>query len=182
MLARHQSDYIRLALPKGRLLPATARLLSEIGLEFKDYTQRTRTYRLKSTMLPYLSAKMFQEKDIPIQVAVGNYDFGICGLDWIEELLAKYPASALVKVVDLEYNKGNLYMATSQQGSISNLQDLQTRQDSWRIVTEYPNLAETLALSLRLRKFRIFPTWGATEAYPREMPTWSCCGQKMNRN
>ena len=168
MLARHQSDYIRLALPKGRLLPATACLLSEIGLEFKDYTQRTRTYRLKSTMPPYLSAKMFQEKDIPIQVAVGNYDFGICGLDWIEELLAKYPASALVKVVDLEYNKGNLYMATSQQGSISDLQDLQTRQDSWRIVTEYPNLAESLALSLRLRKFRVFPAWGATEAYPPE--------------
>jgi len=161
-------DYVRIALPKGRLLPATACLLKETELEFKDYTQGTRAYRLKSTKLPYLSAKIFQEKDIPIQVAVGNYDLGICSLDWIEELLAKYPASALIKVADLEYSKGNLYLAASRYRNISSLQELSTGQYSWRIVTEYPNLAEIAALNLRLRRFRIFPVWGAAEVYPPE--------------
>ena len=167
MLSGEQSDYIKIALPKGRLLPATTSLLKETELEFKDYTPKTRVYRLKSTKLPYLSAKMFQEKDIPIQVAIGNYDLGICSLDWIEELMAKYPTSALLKVADLEYGKGNLYLAASRYGNISGLQDL-TVQYSWRIVTEYPNLAEIAALNLRLRKFRIFPVWGAVEVYPPE--------------
>ena len=111
---------------------------------------------------------MFQEKDIPIQVAVGNYDLGICGSDWIEELLAKYPASALVKVLDLEYNTGGLYVAASQHGNMSSSRELLERQDACRMVTEYPNLAEAWALSLRLRRFNILPVWGATEVYPPE--------------
>ncbi|MCJ7656096.1 MAG: ATP phosphoribosyltransferase [Dehalococcoidia bacterium] len=161
-------DYVRIALPKGRLLSATACLLKETEFEFKDYTKDTRAYRLKSTKLPYLSAKIFQEKDIPIQVAIGNYDLGVCSLDWIEELLAKYSTSALLKVADLEYGKGNLYLAASRYGNISSLRELSTGQYSWRIVTEYPNLAEITALNLRLRRFRIFPVWGAAEVYPPE--------------
>ena len=168
MLTAEKSDGMKIALPKGRLLPATTCLLKDTELEFKDYTQKTRIYRLKSTKLPYLSAKIFQEKDIPIQVAIGNYDLGICSLDWIEELLAKYPTSNLLKVADLEYGKGNLYLDTSRYSNISSLQDLLTDQYSQRIVTEYPNLAEIAALNLRLRRFRIFPVWGAAEAYPPE--------------
>jgi len=168
LLNGNRSDYIKMALPKGRLIAATTCLLKETGLEFKDYTPETRVYRLKSTKLPHLSAKVFQEKDIPIQIAVGNYDLGICSLDWIEELLAKYPTSALLKVADLEYGKGNLYLATSRYGNISSLQDLSAGQYSWRIVSEYPNLAEIAALNLRLKRFRIFPVWGAAEVYPPE--------------
>ena len=160
-------ESIKLALPKGKLLPATACLLNHIGLEFENYTQTTRVYRLQSAELPHISAKIFQEKDIPIQVAVGNYDFGICGLDWIEELLAKYPSSALVKVADLGYDKGNLYLAASQYGDVD-VQEMSVRQENWRIVTEYPNLAEAAALNLRLRRFHVFPVWGAAEAYPPE--------------
>jgi ATP phosphoribosyltransferase len=169
LLTKCQQDNIKLALPKGRLLPATACLLKEIELEFDNYSERTRFYRLQSTRLPNLSAKIFQEKDIPIQVAIGNYDLGICGLDWIEELTAKYPTSALLKVTDLEYSKGNLYLAASRYGNISSLQELPAAgQYSWRIVTEYPNLAEASALNLRLRRFRVFPVWGAAEVYPPE--------------
>ena len=168
MPTEHQSDYIKLALPKGKLLPATACLLSEIGLGFADYTRQTRIYRLESTELSHLSAKMFQDKDIPIQVAVGNYDLGICGLDWIEELLTKYPASSLIKVVDLEYDRGNVYMTASRHADKFSSHEFPSSQDNWRIVTEYPNLAEASALDLRLKKFTILPVWGASEAYPPE--------------
>ena len=44
---------------------------------------------------------------------MGNYDLGICGLDWIQELLAKYPASELVKLKDLGYGALSLYLAAS---------------------------------------------------------------------
>jgi ATP phosphoribosyltransferase len=160
--------YVKLALPKGKLLPPTASLLDELALGFEDYSDKTRGYRLRSVRFPQLSAKMFQEKDIPIQVAIGNYDLGICGLDWIEELLVRYPANAVVKISNLNYGEGSVYVVVSCRAGISNLYELQDRKDSWRIVSEYPNLAEAFVLDLRLKAFKIFPVWGAAEVYPPE--------------
>ena len=37
-----------------------------------------------------------------------------------------------------------------------------------RIVSEYANIAETFAMGLRLSSYRVFPVWGAAEAYPPE--------------
>lgn len=167
MLTERPAERIKLALPKGKLLPATVCLLNEVGLEFDNYIQETRNYRLQSTQFLNISGKIFQEKDVPIQVSVGNYDFGICGLDWIEELLTKYPASSVVKLADLEYGKGNIYLAASRYGGPTQ-QELLNKQTRWRIVAEYPNLAETLALNLRLRRFNVLPLWGAAEVYPPE--------------
>lgn len=164
----NQPNYIKLALPKGRLLPATANLLDGVGLGLEGYSEQTRQYRLKSTKPPYLSAKIFWEKDIPVQVAIGNYDLGICGLDWIEELLVRYKASAVVKMSTLNYGEGYIYAAISYESGISNLDGLLGKQDSWRIVSEYPDLAEAFALNIRMRRFRIFPVWGDAEVYPPE--------------
>jgi ATP phosphoribosyltransferase len=72
-----------------------------------------RNYRLNSARFPDMLIKVFQEKDIPIQVAIGNYDLGICGLEWIEELTSKYAAAAPVKIRNLGYGKGALYIAAS---------------------------------------------------------------------
>jgi len=165
---KYESSYVRFALPKGRLLSSTADLLSEASLGFERYDDRTRQYRLTSERFPYLSAKIFQEKDIPIQVAIGNYDLGICGLDWIEELVARYPASALAKVAGLDYGEGSIYLATDYQAGISNVTELAMKQNTWRIVSEYPNLSQDLGLSLRLKAFKVFPVWGAAEVYPPE--------------
>ena len=96
--------------------------------------------RLKDHQGGY-GCRVFHEKDIPIQVAVGNYDLGICSLDWIEELLAKYPDSAIVKVKDLMYGEGTLYVAAA-----SNPSELGRKRSPVRIASEYPNLAEAFAL------------------------------------
>ena len=167
MFQRGQNQ-VKIALPKGRLWASTANLLTRANLGLEDYTDTNRLYRFQSTKFSQLSAKIFHEKDIPIQVAVGNYDLGICGLDWVEELLAKYPASALVKVMNLKYGKGNLFGAVSQHSDISQLTEVARIRGKWRIVSEYPNQAEAFALSLRLKRFQIFPVWGAAEAYPPE--------------
>jgi len=164
----YQAGYIKLALPKGRFLSPTASLLAEIGLGFRDYGDKTKRYRLRSTRFSNLTAKILQEKDISIQVAVGNYDLGICGLDWIEEFLVKYPAGALVKISSLNYGEGGIHVVASAESGIANLDDLLDGRNDYRIVTEYPNLAEAFALNLRMRRFRIFPVWGASEAYPPE--------------
>ncbi len=159
---------IKFALPKGRFLSPTASLLSEIGLGFEGYSAKTRQYRIDSSRFPSLTAKVLQEKDIPIQVAVGNYDLGICGSDWIEEYLVRYPTGTLVKVASLSYGEGNIHVVASGRGGITSLNELSTQRSDCRIVSEYPNLSQALALDLRVKRFRIFPVWGAAEVYPPE--------------
>ena len=158
---------IKVALPKGRLLAETAARLQRAGWGLSGYQEKARLYRIKSRNFPNISAKMFHERDIPIQVAVGNYDLGICGSDWIEELLAKYPSSALLKVGNLGYGGGDLYAAGNSDG-ISTIEEAKSKPGTIRIASEYPNLAESFALNLRLRRFSIFPLWGAAEVYPPE--------------
>jgi ATP phosphoribosyltransferase len=162
---------VRIALPKGKLLDETAAFLAQAGWQLNDYSQTMRNYRLKSARFPEMLIKVFQEKDIPIQVAIGNYDLGICGLEWIEELTSKYTASAPVKIRNLGYGKGALYIAASSVAEISSLKDLAQETEIVRIVSEYPNIAEAFALNLRLRRFGVYPVWGAAEAYPPENAT-----------
>jgi len=132
------------------------------------YHEQARLYHLKSSRYPNISAKMFHERDIPIQVAIGNYDLGICGRDWIEELLVKYPSSAVVRVSDLGYGTGSLYMVAGLAGVSMNTLQRKAKQGAVRIVSEYANLAESFALRERLGRFSIFPVWGGAEAYPPE--------------
>jgi ATP phosphoribosyltransferase len=159
---------IKLALPKGRLLHLTNILLQKSGLELSGYNEHSRSYRPQCSSFPDLFLKIFHERDIPIQVAVGNYDLGICGLDWVEELLAKYPSSALVKVRDLGYGESDLCVAISESAKVASIEELKSKVETIRIATEYPNLAESFALRLRLKRFNIFPLWGAAEVYPPE--------------
>jgi ATP phosphoribosyltransferase len=146
----------------------TAALLERAGWGLGGYHEGARSYRLKAEGYPKLLAKIFHEKDVPIQVAVGNYDLGICGLDWIEELLAKYPSSALVKLRNLGYGEGALYVVASSSGVGANLTAMRAGTGVVRLASEYPNLAESFALNLRLKRFSVFPVWGAAEAYPPE--------------
>jgi len=159
---------VKLALPKGRLLGDTAALLEKAGLGLEGYDERSRSYRPKSAKFPDLFLKVFQERDIPIQVAIGNYDLGICGLDWVEELLVKYPSGDLVKMGDLGYGKSNLYVVASGYAGVSSVDEINDGFDRVRIVSEYQNLAESFALRQRLRRFSILPIWGAGEVYPPE--------------
>jgi len=149
-------------------LGETATLLQRAGWGLSGYAEKARLYRLKSRGFPNLSAKVFHERDIPIQVAVGNYDLGICGLDWVEELLVKYPSSPLAKVKNLGYGEGILYMVASRSEAAATVEAMQAEPDVIRIASEYPNLAESFAANLRLRRFSVFPLWGAAEVYPPE--------------
>jgi ATP phosphoribosyltransferase len=156
------------ALPKGRLLSETAALLKLAGWELSDYSENARLYHLTSASFPELTSKIFHEKDIPVQVAIGNYDLGVCGLDWIQELLVKYPSAALVKLKDLSYGSLALYLAAGAGSHLESLRAVQSLDRVISLASEYPNLAESQALELRLKRFNIFPLWGAAEIYPPE--------------
>jgi ATP phosphoribosyltransferase len=161
---------IRVALPKGRLLAETAVLLDKAGWRLAGYDSALRNYRLTSETFPEIQFKVFQEKDIPVQVSIGNYDLGICGLDWIEELSSKYAAARLVKVRDLGYGKGSLFVAASCSAPLT-LDRIRNSEAVVSVASEYPNIAESFALSNRLRRFSVFPVWGGADAYPPESAT-----------
>jgi ATP phosphoribosyltransferase len=144
----------------------TSALLSRAGWGLDGYQEQARFYHIESKTLPQLSGRVFHEKDIPIQVAIGNYDLGICGSDWIEELLAKYPSSALMKVKNLKYGQGALYAASA--AGADSVEALRAKSGTIRIASEYPNLAEAFAIGIRLKRFSVFPLWGGAEAYPPE--------------
>ena len=171
---------IKLALPKGRLLQPTSGLLQQSGLELSGYDEQSRSYRPRCRNSPNPVLKIFNEKDVPIQVAVGNYDLGICGHDWVEELLAKYPSSAVVKVKDLGYGTRELCMVAHKASQLASINDLTHRKEMVRIVTEYPNLAQSFALDLRLRRFSIFPVWGGAEVYPPESADLALISRKAD--
>jgi len=115
-----------------------------------------------------LLAKMFHEKDIPIQVAVGNYNLGICGMDWVEELMVKYPSSPLIELRNLGYGTGTIVVVAGRAGEAPDIERIRAKEEIIRIVSEYPNMAESFALKNRLRRFSIFSVWGAAEVYPPE--------------
>lgn len=159
---------IRFALPKGRFITPTSELLATSGVAFEDYNSKTRQYRVWSSRFDYLSAKILQEKDISVHVSVGNYDLGICGADWVRELKARYPAAALVEIAPLKYRDGAVYLAASRYSSLCSMDAVSASESTLHIVSEYPNVATMLAAELRLRRFRVFPVWGAAGAYPPE--------------
>jgi len=149
-------------------LAETAARLKKAGWGLDGYNASARLYRIESKNYPRLSAKMFHERDIPVQVAIGNYDLGICGSDWLEELMVKYPSSALMKIGSLGYGESALYVAVSPVQVIPTVEAVRQKPGVVRIASEYPNLAEHFAVNLRLRRFGVFPLWGAAEAYPPE--------------
>jgi ATP phosphoribosyltransferase len=155
-------------LPKGRLLKQTSALANISGWRLSGYTEDARLYHLSSARFPDLNAKIFQEKDIPVQVGTGAYDLGICGLDWIQEQLVKYPNSGLIKLRNLGYGDTSLFLCASGSSALADPAAFNACSEVISLASEYPNLAETLALSLRLKRFNIFPVWGAAEIYPPE--------------
>lgn len=159
---------MKLALPKGRLLNDTAAMLERAGVCIDGYDSRSRSYNPKCTRFPQLRSRVFQERDIPIQVAIGNYDLGICGLDWVKELLSKYPSGDLMTVRSLGYGRCDLYAVVSGRTGVSTIGEIDDRFGRVRIVSEYPNLAESFALKQRMRRFSVLPIVGGGEVYPPE--------------
>jgi len=98
---------------------------------------------------------------------LGNYHLGICGLAWVQEQLVRYPSEALVMLRPLPLPAIGLYVAAPTGGGVMGLADLVGRR-GLRLVSEFSDLAEAFALAARLPAYRIFPVWGAAEAYPPE--------------
>ena len=159
------SSALKLALPAGKLREPVARMLDGIGLKVPGYGEASRTYRLEIEGMS-ASVRIFRPRDIPIQIALGNYDLAMCELSWIDEFLTRFPQEGIVKVRSFDIAASGLYVASAP--SIAREMDGFPRIRGLRVASEYPNLAEAFAMAARLPGYRIIPVWGAADSYPPE--------------
>jgi ATP phosphoribosyltransferase len=148
---------LSLVLPKGSLEQQTLQLFKEADLEVKrtdrDYNPRISDPRIGKV-------KILRPQEIPIYVAMGAFDLGITGLDWVRETGAD-----VVEVASLSYSKtgeGNvrIVVAVSQEEQIP---DPTRIRPGSRVTTEYPNLTRRYFEDLRI-PVQLFPSFGASEA------------------
>jgi ATP phosphoribosyltransferase len=161
------ADIISICLPKGNPMKPLDGYFKKTGFPVGEYHSENRTYRPAVGNLP-VRAKIMAEKDVPIQVSIGNYDIGFSGLDWIRELTTKYRGSDIHVFKHLGLDQKGVYACTGINGNFDSTLDLHNKNGFINIVSEYPNLAEHFAIQNRLRKFKIFSAWGSVEAYPPE--------------
>jgi ATP phosphoribosyltransferase len=150
---------LRLALPTGDLRADVASALASVGLCCEEYGAGSRALRL-SMPGEDIAIRVFREKDIPIQVALGNYDLGICSAAWLAELESRYPQEDVTLLRPLAFGRRRLVAARASADVPAG--------GPVRIVSEYPGLADRFARHLRLPHYIVLPVWGAAEAYPPE--------------
>lgn len=152
---------VRLALPAGDLRAAVGELLLRAGIAATDYAEGSRLYHFALDEPP-ARIRVFREKDVPIQIALGNYDLGICGGLWLEEAHVRFPSDDIVPLRPLGFGLQKLFAVAHMDAGHPH------QRLPVRIASEYGNIAEAFALGSRLPDFRVLPLHGAADAYPPE--------------
>jgi ATP phosphoribosyltransferase len=157
---------IRIALPTGNLRASTLALLNDIGLGFEEYQPGSRVMRSPAAGRP-LAMRIFRERDIPVQMAIGNYDLGICGDVFVAEHKARFPLERVVRLGTLPGPTTELWLAAApssglEPGSVP----AGASVPGAVIAGEYPNLADLVAIRLRIPRYRVLHVAGAVDVYP----------------
>src|SRR5690606_8202839 len=162
---------IRIALPRGDLRTPLAERLDAVGLHVPGYGEGSRTYRFEVDEHPAIQARVFSDHDIPIQVALGQYDLGIASRTWIDELLVRYRHDSIVPLRCLDVGGPSLVVAGEPGRGIADL----AASGVVRVATEYPNLAGHYMTRLRVPDYRVFEVWAQAEAWPPEDAELAIC-------
>jgi len=159
---------IKLALPTGDARPIVAALLERAGIAASNYEPSSRVLRSVHEE-DRLTLRIFREKDIPIQVALGNYDLGICSDVWLSELQLRFPLQRVVRIGSLPGPKNQVWLCASPaSGAKPGPMPSSNALAGARIVSELPNLADAVCVHMRIPAYRLMPVFGAADAYPPE--------------
>lgn len=155
---------IALCLPKDKNMKFVSDIFREINFPITGYPPNNRSYR-PEVQIEGVRTKIFAEKDIVIQVAIGNYSIGFCGLDWIEDFRIKFPFSEVKIIKEMGGISKRIYACSHIQSGRSSIHDFKDTNNEVRIISEYPNLAGHFAIINRLKRYKVFSAWGRAEAY-----------------
>ena len=156
------NDTIRVALPRGEMRNALGEMLAKHKFVVEGYLEGSRVYRFEVNDHPDLQVRVFSDADIPIQVALGNYDLAICSRTWVDELLTRYQHNSIISVKNLDLQSEPLVVAGGQK---SNLEEIAS-SGVVRVATEYPNLADHYLRQIGIPNYRLFNVWAQAEAWP----------------
>ncbi|MCD4671932.1 MAG: ATP phosphoribosyltransferase [Anaerolineaceae bacterium] len=138
-----QNRLIRLSLPsKGRLCDDSLALLSACGL--KVYKPNPRQYEARIPNLPELVILFQRPGDIVSSVRDGSVEFGITGLDILEEKRGD-TEDILILHDDLKFGGCALKLAVPEEWQdVQNIEALQSKAKSMpealRVATKFPNV------------------------------------------
>ena len=157
-----------LAVPTGSLREPVGDLLASHGLVMDGYEAGSRLLRSEVNDRGF-RFRVFRERDIPIQVALGNYDLGICSDVWVAELQARFPGQQVVRVGALPGPATDVWLCAAPDAGLAPGEVPDPRSlDGVRLATELPNLTDLLASRLRLPRYTLLELYGSVEAYPPE--------------
>ncbi|MFA7249676.1 MAG: ATP phosphoribosyltransferase [Dehalococcoidia bacterium] len=155
---------IRVALPRGDLRAPVAERLRAANFIVQGYGEGSRSYRFEVDGIPGVQVRVFSDGDIPIQVALGHYDFGIASRMWIDELLVRFPHDSIVPLRRLDIEGETLVAAAAPGATLEGL----AAGGVMRVATEYPNIAQHYLTRLRVPDYRLYEVWAQAEAWPPE--------------
>ncbi len=152
---------VRVALPRGDLRTPVDEHLRGVDFVVEGYGSGARTYTFGVEERPGIAVRVFSDADIPIQVALGNYDLGIASKTWVDELLVRHRLDSVVPLRQLDVPTAELVIAGGAGVSLATL-----AEGVVRVATEYPNLAAHYLANARVPDYRLFEVWAQAEAWP----------------
>ncbi len=159
---------IRLALPsKGRLEQTTLEFLAASGLRVDKPNPRQYFARLPD--LPGLRVLFQRPGDIVVSVREGSVDFGIAGLDAIEERRGQAD-EVLVVHEALGYGHCQLALAVPEEWAVTNLAGLRAHAAALpqplRVATKYPALTRRFLEGHQIAPVALIDAEGTLEVAP----------------
>ena len=151
---------IKLALPRGSIQKDVSQIFDQLSIQIPEYNPSNRVYRYQFDNIDSAIARSFAEKDIPIQVALGNYDLGIVTSWWVDELLIKYPYLDIENLIHLSDASSILYSVTAKHDFALN-----DSLNEHIVVTEFPNITADYLYANRSSNYRVFEVWGNPETW-----------------
>lgn len=159
---------VKLALPTGDARPAIGALLARAGIAAGAYEAGSRVVRSHNPG-EGLTVRVFREKDIPIQVAMGNYALGICGDVWVSELGVRFPQQHVTRMGALPGPRIEVWLAAAAESGLPEGQVPGGPGTAGvRVASELPNLADLVSVHLRLPAYHLLNVYGSGDAYPPE--------------
>ncbi len=153
---------IRVALPRGELREPLAKQLEVVNFIVDGYGEGSRSYRFEVRDCPEVQVRVFSDGDIPIQVALGNYDLAVCSRSWVDELLVRYSHDSIVLLRALDLPSEDLVIGGAKGTSLESV----AVSGPVRVATQYPNLAQYVLARLRIPNVRLFEVWAQAQAWP----------------
>jgi ATP phosphoribosyltransferase len=161
---------IRLALPDGHQQKHVIGLLGRTSLTLSGYELGAPNKRPDINLVG-TAVTVIRPQDMPGQVAVGNFDLAVTGLDWLLDHLCRFPKSPVEGLLSLGIGRVRVVAVVHEDVNAETMADVKSLladgkigRPFFRIASEYVNLADRFALHHHIADYRVIPTYGATEA------------------